>query len=305
MMSNTCGPPANGSTPSAMPTSLSNRSTYISSSNKRYIFTWNDVNNVRRVDQGTEILPFVDPGSGTTIGETLVTSYTTRGPVPLDFGVGTNDQVNQIVRWIRGQDQTGMRSRQAAVDLNNDGVYDGTKTWRLGDVIHSTPIHGLTAFGSLPYGLSRQHLCPFREPLQKPRVMSSISAATTAWCTPSTGDSTDGPNKRFCRSSNCGSESTAPELGAELWAYVPYNLTPHLKCLTEPTYSHKYYVDLQPRIFDAQIFANDSTHPYGWGTIMIVGMGFGGAKVLPGDLDLNQDTVKDFQTTTVFLLPLT
>jgi type IV pilus assembly protein PilY1 len=273
---------------------LSNRSTYISSSNKRYIFTWNDVNNDGVVDQGTEILPFVDPASGTTVNwETLVTSYTTRGPVPLDFGVGTNDQVNQIVRWIRGQDQTGMRSRQAAVDLNNDGVYDGTKTWRLGDVIHSTPIpvsrpseayhtvyRDSTYAHFVNYYRNRRHVIYFGG---NDGMVHAIN-----------GGFYDGPNKRFCRSSNCGSESTAPELGAELWAYVPYNLTPHLKCLTEPTYSHKYYVDLQPRIFDVQIFANDSTHPSGWGTIMVVGMGFGGAKVLPGDLDLNQDTVKDF-----------
>ena len=100
-------------------------------------------------------------------------------------------------------------------------------------------------------------------------------------------------NKRFCRSSNCGSEGSAPELGAELWAYVPYNLTPHLKCLTANDYAHKYYVDLQPRVFDVQIFPNDTTHPGGWGTIMVLGMGFGGAKVAANNVDLNADNVAD------------
>lgn len=273
---------------------LSNRSTYISSSNRRYIFTWNDLNNDGVVDQGSEILPFVDPGSGTTVDwASLVTNTATRGIVPLDFGVMTNDEVNQIVRWIRGLDQTGMRSRQVAVDANNDGVYDSSMTWRLGDVIHSTPIpvsrpseayHTVYRDGTyaqfVNHYKNRRHVIYFGG---NDGMVHAIN-----------GGFYDGTNKRFCRSSNCATESTAPELGAELWAYVPYNLTPHLKCLTEPTYSHKYYVDLQPRIFDAQIFANDSSHPNGWGTIMVIGMGFGGAKVIPSDLDLNQDGTKDY-----------
>ena len=106
----------------------------------------------------------------------------------------------------------------------------------------------------------------------------------------------DGANKRFCRSSNCANEATAPELGTELWAYVPYNLIPHLKCLTAVDYAHKYYVDLQPRVFDVQIFGNDTTHPGGWGTIMVIGMGFGGAKVLARSVDLNGDGSPDVST---------
>ena len=63
----------------------------------------------------------------------------------------------------------------------------------------------------------------------------------------------------------------APILGTELWAYVPYNLHPHLRCLTgmDEEYVHKYYVDLKPRIFDVQIFEPDTDHPNGWGTILV------------------------------------
>jgi type IV pilus assembly protein PilY1 len=273
---------------------LSNRSPYLSSFKKRYIFTWNDLNNDGVVDHGTEILPFADTNSGTSVDwASMVTSFTTRGPVTLDFGVATNDEVNRIVRWIRGQDQTGMRSRQVAVDANNDGVYDSAKTWRLGDVIHSTPIpvsrpseayH--TVYRDSTYAQFANHYKNRRHVIYFGGNDGMVHAIN--------GGFYDGANKRFCRSSSCASESTEPELGAELWAYVPYNLVPHLKCLTEPAYSHKYYVDLQPRIFDVQIFPNDATHPGGWGTIMVIGMGFGGAKVVPGDLDLNQDNVKDF-----------
>ena len=88
-----------------------------------------------------------------------------------------------------------------------------------------------------------------------------------------------------------------------MWAYVPYNLLPHLSCLTDSDYNleaHKYYVDLRPRIFDVQIFDKNEAgcsyvdgkpttlddpgciHPNGWGTILVGGMRFGGSEVRPG-----------------------
>ncbi len=85
----------------------------------------------------------------------------------------------------------------------------------------------------------------------------------------------------------------ARELGAELWAYIPYNLLPHLYWLTEPEYLHVYYVDMKPKIFDAKIFFQadgttelDSDHPGGWGTVLVGGMRFGGGQI---GADLDQD----------------
>jgi len=68
-------------------------------------------------------------------------------------------------------------------------------------------------------------------------------------------------------------------LGSEIWAYVPMNLLPHLKWLTDEDYTHVYYVDGKPKVFDAKIFVNDSDHPGGWGTVMVVGMRFGGGSM--------------------------
>ena len=78
---------------------------------------------------------------------------------------------------------------------------------------------------------------------------------------------------------------TAYDLGAELWAYVPYNLLPHLYWLTETGYAHAYYVDLKPRVFDAKIFTPDADHPHGWGTVLVGGMRFGGGKI---DVDMDR-----------------
>ena len=57
------------------------------------------------------------------------------------------------------------------------------------------------------------------------------------------------------------------------------NLLPHLKWLTSPDYTHVYYVDGKPRVFDAKIFTDDATHPGGWGTVLVVGMRLGGSAV--------------------------
>jgi type IV pilus assembly protein PilY1 len=78
---------------------------------------------------------------------------------------------------------------------------------------------------------------------------------------------------------------TAHALGAELWAYVPYNLLPHLHWLTDPNYGHVYYCDLKPRVFDGKIFTpgvdpiTGIDHPNGWGTILVGGMRLGGGRI--------------------------
>ena len=64
------------------------------------------------------------------------------------------------------------------------------------------------------------------------------------------------------------------------------NLLPHLKWLPRTDYTHVYYVDMQPRIFDARVFLdasgnpiNPTKHPNGWGTILVGGYGIGGGHI--------------------------
>ena len=44
----------------------------------------------------------------------------------------------------------------------------------------------------------------------------------------------------------------AHPLGSELWAYVPKNLLGHLQWLKDEDYTHVFYADLKPFIFDAK-----------------------------------------------------
>jgi type IV pilus assembly protein PilY1 len=268
---------------------------YIGNENKRYIFTWNDLDNDGSVAD-SEILEFTSRNwAGLT-----VPAGAHRGPVPMDFGVDTSDEVNIIVNWVRGLDQTGLRRRQLPQDFDLDGSTE-TVTWRLGDVVHSTPIavsrpaegyHFI--YRDQSYGLfaarynNRRHVIYF--------------GANDGMLHAVNGGFYDGTQKRFCLTPDCNNETAAPALGAELWAYVPYNLLPHLKCLTQPNYEHKYFVDLKPRIFDVQIFDDDSSttniHPGGWGTLLVGGMRFGGARIAANTIDADNDNAPDYAADT-------
>ena len=191
--------------------------------------------------------------------------------------MATDAEVNNIIKWIRGLDQTGMRSRQVGVDLNHDGVAESSVTWRLGDVIHSTPTAVSRPNEGYHFLYRDNTYAAFVNQYQNRRHVIYFGG-NDGMLHAVNGGFYDAPNHRFCRSEDCMLETLAPELGAELWAYVPYNLLPYLKCLTDPDYLHQYFVDSSPRIFDVQIFNPDSVHPYGWGTILVVGMRFGGSK---------------------------
>jgi type IV pilus assembly protein PilY1 len=94
---------------------------------------------------------------------------------------------------------------------------------------------------------------------------------------------------------------TESPLGGELWAYVPGNLLPHLRWLTDPSYAHNFYVDGSPIAQDVKIFATDTGcvtdnpcvdaqgHVDGWATLLIVPFRFGGG---PISVDVSQDASK-------------
>lgn len=226
-----------------------NRSFYNSDSDFRYIFTWND-----------------KAGDGAVHDDEVVPFITGNAPdIPFVDA--------EIIDWIRGLDQEGMRSRQIRVDTSKDGNLDTTVTWRLGDVVHSSPM--VVGPPSENYDLFWGDITysQFYKQYRNRRLMVYFGANDGMLHAVNAGFYNH-LNKSFCRTPSC--VESGPKLGAEMWAYVPYNILPHLECLTSPNYAHQYYVDLQPRIFDAKIFEPSSTHPGGWGTILVGGMRLGG-----------------------------
>lgn len=234
--------------------------------NKRYIITGVDQPGAAVPRDGVivanEVVPFV---------EASVASH----ELTALLDVGTEDEARKVVNYIRGQEVDGFRSRT----INFRG---GDKVWRLGDIVHSTPAivarpeDGYDAiYGDDSY---RQ----FRNQYRNRRTMVYVGANDGMLHAFNAGFfaeemGADG-SVRYRYTTNGGNGVAAHALGAEMWAYVPYNLLPHLKWLTLPEYNHVYYVDSKVYTFDVNIFDDDDTHPHGWGTILVVGMRFGGGE---------------------------
>ncbi len=269
------------------------------------------------VDTDSSIIPYIHalpPFDVTLLPDYLddirlsdATAYATVLP---DF---QTQQRKRVIKFIRGQDQgeyagtttpaysiPAMRSRM--LDTDNDGTFD--LTWRLGDIVYSTPtIVGTPAedYDLLYY--DRSYTDFYLKYTNRRNVVyvgandgmlhafnsgfySKLEKGFFRDYDPSTGVYDNDNNK--------------PALGAELWAYVPYNLLPHLYWLTEPDYDtekHVAFMDLKPRIFDAKIFTEEGActtdvssssciHPNGWGTVMVVGMRFGGG-FIQADTDMD------------------
>lgn len=243
---------------------LTQREAYNSTSNfgnsKRYILTWNDDGN------GT-----VDPNE--------VVAFT---PDNLDLAYCPD----AVVNWVRGQDAADLRSRQIYVDTNYDGLSDATVTWRLGDIINSSPT--VVAAPAENYDLLWEDTSytDFYRKYRNRRIMVYFGANDGMLHAVNSGfySASDSAYYKNQLSNGTYDNSGGFDLGAEMWAYVPYNLHPHLPCLTDKQYQHQYYVDLKPRVFEAQIFGDDDDHPNGWGTILVTGFNFGA--------DGQQDLVK-------------
>ncbi|NRB78177.1 MAG: hypothetical protein HRU38_05835, partial [Saccharospirillaceae bacterium] len=185
-----------------------------------------------------------------------------------------DSEINAFVNYIRGEENANFRSRT----INWDGVSE--KVWRLGDIIHSTPLVVGTPNSGYDFTYNDVSYDTF---VQKYKYRRQVVYA----------GSNDGMlhafNAGFWNQNNhkfetdsslveSGSNKTEHELGAELWAYIPENVLPHLRWLANKDYQHVYYVDGEPQSFDVKIFAESDVHPNGWGTILVIGMRFGGAQ---------------------------
>jgi len=245
-------------------------------------------------------------------------------------------QTQRVVNYIRGLDQgsatfttpadpsipalafdttiPAFRSRK--LDKNNDGIME---TWRLGDIVYSSPTLVSKPQEALHLLYKDTSYATFASKYQSRRAVlyagandGMLHAFNAGFFEdrfdvyPATPDKVKDVAYLLQPKNSHGvfdSSVAAHALGSELWAYVPYNLLPHLYWLTESDYNdekHVYYADLKPRIFDAKIFTEESAcstpsasaciHPGGWGTVLVGGMRFGGGKINV-DMDRTDGTV--------------
>ena len=299
---------------------------------KRYIFTWNDLDHDGIVDNSSEVVALEKAANPTSASWNAFAK---------NFKEVDGYGLNNLIGWLRGDDWA------IDEDLDDDGVWDaglevdtdladGPRprdpyrsrtsvsssnalfTWRLGDIINSTPQTVTSPSEGYHLIYSDASYAQFVARYKKRRHVVYFGGNDGMMHAVNGGFYSD-VDKKFCLQEptadgkcpvNDGTATisgvgidTAPALGAELWAYVPYNLQPHLKCLAEPFYAHKYYVDLKPRVFDAQIFTPDTDHPNGWGTILVGGLRFGGTPVDVG-YDDNGGTKQQPYVSSYFILDI-
>ncbi|OGR00188.1 MAG: hypothetical protein A2511_13375 [Deltaproteobacteria bacterium RIFOXYD12_FULL_50_9] len=188
------------------------------------------------------------------------------------LNTATETEADDIVNFVRGTDINGYRSRQ--INWDNAGAVE---TYRLGDIVHSTPTVIAAPIKSYDTIYGDESYRQFRKKYLKRRSMI-YAGGNDGGLHAFNGGFYDKVQNKFL---NGPPSAIQYDLGSEMWMYIPKNLLPHLKWLTSIAYTHVYYVDLKPEIFDAKIFTPDAVHPNGWGTILVGGMRLGG-----GDLTL-------------------
>lgn len=213
-------------------------------------------------------------GMGTTVTETfdfVPSVFADNGTDEYFRLLGLNStnatDAEKIVQYVRGQDVSGYRNRR--IDVDGDGSLEPVL---LGDIVNSSPISVGRPSSGYDLAFGDYTYREFRQQYQNRRQVVYVGA-------------NDGMlhafNAGFFNSATLTYElsragETAHPLGAELWAYIPYNLLPHLQWMTMSNYPHVFYVDGVVKSFDANIFPADAVHPHGWGTILVVGLRFGG-----------------------------
>jgi type IV pilus assembly protein PilY1 len=245
------------------------------------------IENINSVWKGGDSLWQQNPANRTiftTVDGFNTVDFTTADSITLEpyLRAADNTEANNIINWVRGDDLTGITdSGHADGYRKRDVTINGINhVWKLGDIIYSTP----TAVGQpmenydLLYG--DYTYSNFRSTYLKRRQVVYVGANDGMLHAFNAGCFDETSNKFFPDvdvSGNC--TSVGHSLGEELWAFIPRGLLPHLKWNTSPDYTHVYYVDLKPKVADAKIFNADSTHPDGWGTILIGGFRYGGKDI--------------------------
>ncbi|GKT08979.1 pilus assembly protein [Desulforhabdus sp. TSK] len=182
-------------------------------------------------------------------------------------GANDDETAANLVNYVRGTDITGCRGR--TFTITEEGV-SKTRTWKLGDIAYSTPT------------VESDYRYCYNENAQKfdipPTLCTTSAQCNGLICKKKESvvfvGSNDGMLHAFktgvlSRTGLTGKQVTkleGTELGEELWAFIPKNVLPYLRCLGNPGYCHLNYVDLSPYLVNM-----------GGKRILIGGMRLGGA----------------------------
>ncbi|MCX5809633.1 MAG: PilC/PilY family type IV pilus protein, partial [Proteobacteria bacterium] len=188
-----------------------------------------------------------------------------------------------------GTDQTGYRNRTVTISGT-------TGVWKLGDIVSSTPrmqssIPASSFHQAPPDGYSDSTYLAY---IQSSSYLSRgmVYAGTNdgmlhafklgkleqTWTGQGTNDK--------ARLTNL---DTTTALGSEAWSFIPKNSLPYLKYTADTNYCHLNFVDLPPLIIDTSVPSGTGSETStatkttaSWKTILVGGMGLGGANKITG-----------------------
>ena len=241
----------------------------------------------------------------------------------------SDSEAEAIIRWVQGEDTpfspaispaftpsyrgrsvqistcSNNTNRVCSVDADcgagNTCVLTGPNTWKLGDVLNSTPKistwQALNGYHTIQkdstYGV------PGSDPYYGDPADSTHYITSSAY--KNRGMIFAGANDGMLHAIKLGTlelkwsgqsptekaKLSGTNLGQEIWAYIPKNALPYLTYDTDSGYCHVYTVDLTPYVFDASIgrpatctetnTADCIKSASTWRTIVIGGMRYGGA----------------------------
>lgn len=193
-----------------------------------------------------------------------------------------------IVNYVHGHDITGYRNRTVTTTYNGT---ESTRVWKLGDIVQSTPKLKST------FPLNSYHLYPsegYSDRTYYQFINDVDASGNSVGSYKNRGVAFVGANDGMLHAFELGKltftslpantaarlETTNVPLGTERWAFIPKGALPYLKYLTSPNYCHTFYVNQPVTIFDASVGSGNSTaikDRNSWKTILIGGMGIGGA----------------------------
>ena len=258
----------------------------------RYIFTW--INHAGDgVVTSSDVEPFTADATGIQPADYFYLNLVSPGPAPPSATATT--EAKNIINWVRGEDITGYRNRT----LTYYATDPAPTTQRLGDIIDSTPAVVSTPkqafdllYGDVTYGAYRNAYTCRRQVVLVGANDGMLHAFNAGFYNVANEAFSTTPNNGTCATGPTSTNSWA--LGEEIWAYVPQNLLPQLRWMTGvPTttpYTHVFYVDGSPLIFDVNLPKN-ITHTCSetvngvaidcsrWGTIAIVPFRLGGGLI--------------------------
>jgi type IV pilus assembly protein PilY1 len=230
--------------------------------------------------QGKRLIYFSYPGSTTLTpfnnsvqSTAILQKYLLHNNYALNLVVPSGTQntkaalTSKLISYVQGAEVAGWRSR--SVD-NPWATSPARVVWRLGDVINSKPIVVGSPSSNFDILYGSKSYLQYRVAVGSRRQVAYFGANDGMLHAINLGHY--GSISEGQVGYDLSPPGIAHELGAEMWAYIPASILPHLQWLADPNYTHSFMVDLKPLLVDIKI--NGS-----WRTVIIGGLRLGGRPI--------------------------